>query len=219
MSIRLVLVRHGESEWHAENRYAGATDIALTPHGRAQGDKLAAWASHAGLAAVYSSPQLRSRESALPSAAQLAVPLREDPDLRELDFGVAEGLTRAEMRRRFPDDLAAFQRDPVAHHFPGGEHPRDAVQRYLTAFRELELTYPSARVLVVAHSTALRLTLCQLLGLPLGEYRRVFPFLVNCALTEIELTETSAALLSLNIPAESVMDTAAVDLNASGALP
>ncbi|MER5825611.1 histidine phosphatase family protein, partial [Streptomyces mirabilis] len=56
------------------------------------------------------------------------------------------------------------------------------------------------RVLVVAHNTLLRLVLCSLLSIPLGEYRRVLPRLRNAAITELRMTDGAAALLSLNVP-------------------
>lgn len=52
MTSRLLLVRHGETEWHAENRYAGVTDVALTPKGVAQGAGLGSWAARSGVDAV-----------------------------------------------------------------------------------------------------------------------------------------------------------------------
>ncbi|MEV4085434.1 histidine phosphatase family protein, partial [Nonomuraea fuscirosea] len=59
---------------------------------------------------------------------------------------------------------------------------------------------PGGRVLVVAHTTAIRLTLCRLIGVPLGEYRRLFPRLDNCALTELRLRAGRVALLQYNSP-------------------
>jgi len=59
----LFLVRHGATIWHAENRYAGVSDVALDPRGYAQAERLAAWTSEAGLAAIFSSPLSRARET------------------------------------------------------------------------------------------------------------------------------------------------------------
>lgn len=203
MSLHVVLARHGESVWHADNRYAGASDIELTQRGHDQADVLAAWAATAGLDAVWSSPQRRAYDSAEPAAKVNGLPLEVDARLRELDFGVAEGLTSAEMTSRFPGDLDAFRTDPVAHHFPGGEHPEEAAARYVEFLGELARRHPDGRVLVVAHSTSIRLALCALLGLPLSKYRTVFPMLLNCAINEvvIDADDQSTAILSLNLPA------------------
>ncbi|WP_407548720.1 histidine phosphatase family protein [Streptomyces sp. Pv4-95] len=196
-----ILVRHGETVWHAENRYAGRSDVPLTAHGREQAATLAEWATTAGLTAIWSSPLSRARLTAEPAALGCGLAARIDERLCEVDFGEGEGLTRDEMRRRFPQQLAAFLADPVDSHLPGGEHPRLAAERAAAALHDIAREQPHGRVLLVAHSTLVRLLLCHLLGIPLADYRRVFPQLHNGALTEIRVEEGRTALLRFNVPA------------------
>lgn len=196
----LVLVRHGETTWHAENRFAGSSDIPLTSRGLADGDELARWARTAGLAGVWASDLSRSQLTARPCAEAAGLDLRVDPRLREVDFGRGEGMTPAEMAQTIPDDFAAFQRDPVANHLPGGEDPRLAVERGLACLDEIAQTHPDSRVLAVCHSTLIRLMICSLLGVPLAEYRRVLPVVRNGCLNEVRIANGRAALLSLNTP-------------------
>ena len=186
--------------WHAENRYAGVSDVALTPRGEEQAGQLAAWARNAGLAAVWSSPLSRARRTA--EACAVDVPLEVDARLRELDFGEGEGLTSAEMTQRFPEARAAFLDDPAAHPLPGGEDPVAAANRFTECLQEIAADLPGGRVLVVAHSSAIRLALCRLIGVPLSEYRRLLPTLRNCALTEVRLRDGRVALLQFNTPPE-----------------
>ena len=124
---RLFLVRHGQTVWHVDNRYAGRTDVALSPRGREQAEQLAAWGKTAGLDGIWCSPLSRARETAAPVAVATGLDLQVDARLCELDFGRGEGLTAADMGEAFPEALAAFQADPVAHHLPGGEDPRAAI--------------------------------------------------------------------------------------------
>ncbi|MGS2615486.1 histidine phosphatase family protein [Micromonospora sp. LZ34] len=196
----LVLVRHGETVWHADNRYAGVSDISLTARGHDQAAQLAAWAATAGLSAVWTSTLSRAQLTAAPCAEAAGTPLWADERLRELDFGDGEGLTRAEMREQFPEALDAFHADPVADHLPGGEDPAHAAQRFTACLCDIAAEHPDGRVLVVAHTTAIRLALCQLLRVPLREYRRLFPFVRNCALTEIRLDGDRVAVLEFNAP-------------------
>jgi len=198
---RLVLVRHGETVWHAENRYAGRTDIALTEEGIAQAVRLAAWARNAGLAAVWSSPLSRARLTAALAAKAVGLPIQIEERLIELDFGSGEGKTDAEMHHEFPEQRAAFLLDPVGHYLPGGEDPCHAAERGAMALRAIAAATPHAgRALVVAHNTLLRLVLCSLLGIPLARYRSIFPSFANCTVTEIAITETKVGLLSFNVP-------------------
>jgi probable phosphoglycerate mutase len=195
----LVLVRHGETAWHAENRYAGVSEVELSSSGRAQAAELAMWASSAGLSAVWSSPQGRALATATACADLAGLPLQVDSSLRELDFGQAEGLTAQEMRERLPEALAAFSIDPVADHLPGGEDPAEAAARFVACLRDIAGAQ-EGRVLVVAHNTVIRLALCRLLGVPLRDYRRLLPTVGNCTLTEIRMTDGPPALLRFNVP-------------------
>jgi broad specificity phosphatase PhoE len=196
----LVLARHGETVWHAENRYAGITDVDLTPAGEAQAGQLAEWAATAGLARVWSSPLRRAHRTASPCAEASSAPLHVDDRLRELDFGAGEGLTGAEMDERFASARASFRQDPVAHHLPGGEDPVVAASRFTDCLHDIAQRPGEGRVLVVAHTTVIRLALCSLIGVPLREYRRLFPTLGNCALSEIRLDGDRVALLQFNTP-------------------
>ena len=198
---RMVLVRHGETVWHAENRYAGRTNVALTETGRAQAMQLAGWSREQKFDAVWSSPLSRARQTAQPSADALALPLQIEERLIELDFGDAEGLTASEMRQRFPSERKAFELDPAANPLPGGESPNAAAMRGVDALRAMASRSPEGRVLVVAHSTLLRLILCRLMGVSLSQYRILFPHFDNCAITEIGLAPAGAtALLTYNAP-------------------
>jgi broad specificity phosphatase PhoE len=197
---RLVLVRHGETEWHEENRYAGKTDVALTANGLAQASELAQWAATAQLAAIWSSTLARAQLTAAACGAACGLVVQADSRLCELDFGDGEGLTRSEMSQQFPDALNAFSIDPVGDHFPGGEDPVAAASRFTACLFDIAYEQPTARVLVVAHSTAIRLALCELIGVPLRRYRGLFPTMANCSLTEIEILNKSTSVIEFNSP-------------------
>ena len=198
----LVLVRHGETMWHAENRYAGVSEVELSPRGLEQAAQLATWASSAGLSAVWSSPLGRALGTATPCADLAGLRLQVDARLRELDFGDGEGRTSQEIGERFPVEFAAFGIDPVANHLPGGEDPVAAAERFVSCLHDIADAHPKGRVLVVAHNSVIRLALCRLLGAPLGDYRRLYPAVRNCALTEVRLIGQQSTLLEFNVPVE-----------------
>ncbi len=197
---RIVLARHGESAWHREDRYVGVSDIGLTERGHAQARELGAWAPRQGFAALISSPLRRCRDTAAEVVGSTGLELRIDDRLTELDFGIAEGRRRQELKEEHPEAYRAFVEDPVAHHFAQGEDPIAAAVRFVAALTDLIEIYPQQRVLVVAHATVLRLALCRLLGLPLSSYRTVLPRLTNGSISEIELTHQATGLLCLNVP-------------------
>jgi broad specificity phosphatase PhoE len=203
----LYLARHGETEWHAEHRYAGVSDVPLTARGLEQAAALAAWAPTAGLAAVVASPLSRARRSAQPAAEAAGLPLRIDSRLIEIDFGAGEGMSPGELAAAYPEDWAGFERRPARHPLPGGEPGVDGVVRAMPALVELSEEFPDAGVLVVMHATLMRLLLCELIGLEPDGYRDVFPVVENCALMPVEFpwpgesaAPARARLLGLNVP-------------------
>ncbi|PTT19416.1 histidine phosphatase family protein [Microbacterium sp. HMWF026] len=199
---RIALARHGQTVWHDENRYAGRSDIDLTETGVAQGRDLAAWASSAGVTSIASSTLRRAIRTAALSAETTRLTPGTDPRLVEIDFGRGEGLTISEMEATFPDAAASFRARPATSPLPGGEDPASAAERFIDGLADLSDADPTGLTLVVAHTTVIRLALCALVGVPLDEYRRIFPALGNCTITEIDFTPSTrrAALLTLNAP-------------------
>ncbi|MFC8245751.1 histidine phosphatase family protein [Streptomyces chartreusis] len=199
----LLLARHGQTVWHAENRYAGVSDVSLTDTGRAQADALGRWAAAHPVDAIWTSPLSRAVITADPACRALGLTAHREPGLRECDFGVLEGRTLAEFAAQDPAAAEAFRTDPVANPFPRAEDPSAAAERGAAALRRIAAAHPGERVLVVAHNTLLRLVLCTMLSIPAGEYRRVFPRLRNAAISELLVkSDGSAALLSLNVPCD-----------------
>ena len=196
----LFLVRHGATIWHAENRYAGSSDVPLDPNGYAQAERLAAWASETKLAAIWCSPLTRARETAAVAARAMGLVPRVDQRLREIDFGQVEGKTMAEAEQLFPEEIRRFKADPATYPMPGGEDPHEAAHRAVSTLRDIAVAHSNEHVLVVAHNTLIRLALCTVMGIPLARYRTVFPAVRNGALTEIRIEGESAALLQYNSP-------------------
>ncbi|MEJ3750453.1 histidine phosphatase family protein [Actinomycetes bacterium KLBMP 9797] len=194
------LARHGQTPWHRPNRYTGSSDVDLDEVGVRQADALGRWAAGADLAALACSDLRRAVRTAAPAAAATGLAPLVDKRLRELDFGLAEGRTLADVRAEHPEVAERFVADPAVHPFPGGEAPADAVSRALAALHELAAATPDGTVLVIAHSTLIRLVVCAVLGVPLGEYRRKLPRLAPASRTALDVRADAVALLAYNVP-------------------
>jgi probable phosphoglycerate mutase len=181
----LHLIRHGETIWHKENRYAGHTDVALTEKGIEQASRLRSWARGANLDAVISSDLSRAVITAEPVCEETGLALITHSALREVNFGRGEGLTAFEMKELFPSERSAFEKTPASNPFPEGESGIEAVKRSLPIIHNLISDEKVNNALFVTHSTLARLLLCEFLGVALDRYRTVFPKLVNGAVTSV----------------------------------
>lgn len=197
----LFLARHGETVWHAEHRYAGTADVQLNENGLREAETLAVWAKDARLDAIYSSPLSRAILTAEPSARVTGEIVETDPDLMEVGFGVGEGRTLDELRPTYATEVDAFVAKPAEAILPGGEQGLNGITRYLRAFDRIEAAFPKGRVLVSCHGTALRLTLCALMGIDPNRYRDLMPVVQNGAVTTLEYTAGTARLYAFNVPA------------------
>jgi broad specificity phosphatase PhoE len=151
---RLVLCRHGEP--------CGAFDPGLSARGRAQADLLAA--ALAGRVPVYTSPARR----ALETAARLGSEPVVEHDLRELDFGEAEGLRYEEAAERWPDLYDEWLQAPTRVSFPGGERFTDFRARVLAALNDV-----AAPAVVVTHAGVIRTALAHWLSIPDEAFFRI----------------------------------------------
>ena len=186
--ITLHLLRHGETIWHRDNRYAGSSDIPLTDLGLAQARTLAGWGRQTNIVAVVTSDLARAVMTGQELASGAGVRPRIDARLREVDFGRGEGLTRAEMGEQFPDELAAFLERPATQPLPGGESGEKALRRARAAVVDLVQAVPDeSEVAIVGHGTVIRLLLCDALGIALNDYRRRFPSIGNAAVSTLLL--------------------------------
>lgn len=157
-ATRILLVRHGQSEWNAAGRWQGQADPPLTDLGRRQAR--AAAASLGALDAIYASDLQRAAETARIISELLGVgPVVLDPDLRERDAGEWSGLTRAEIEERYPGYLdppadahtSMGGRRPARRRPPGWEPDGSVRERAMRALRRIAADVGSGEVLAVTH--------------------------------------------------------------------
>lgn len=153
---RLLVLRHGQSEWNAVHRWQGHADIALDEVGIAQASRAAELLG--AFDAIWASDLQRARHTAEIIAESIGVgPVQLDPRLRETHVGPWEGLTQAEVEARWPGFLAARRRPP------GFEPYDDAAARMAAALADIAVAHPGGDVLVVSHGGTIR-ALRRLLG-------------------------------------------------------
>ncbi len=170
---RLYLVRHGQVAEGHTTRYHGHNDIGLSPGGVQQFEALVAQLAAVPLKGIYSTDLSRTIKGAeIISRGRELAPL-VIPELRELNFGVWEGLTFTEILEQYPSQLEARLRDLSSFRIPGGESLKDLEARALPRLRELLARHREAAFLIVAHAGVNRVILCEALGLSLNHIFRL----------------------------------------------
>ena len=202
---RLIIWRHGRTEWNASGRFQGHLDPPLDDHGREQARRTAPHLVAAGLSAentvVVSSDLSRAAETAVALTALLGVSLRVDARLREHGLGTWEGLTRDEVAVRYPDQYADWLAGrPVEGR--GGEDAAHVAARALDALHDLP---PVPNAVVVTHGGTGARLLEALLGLG-RDHRRIFGPLGNCSWSELRRQSDRWRLMRHNSSALSLAE-------------
>ena len=152
-TTRILLARHGETEWNRLGRWQGHADPPLNDAGRAQAAALATQLEGDGLAAVYSSDLRRASETARIVADRLGLAVSEDRALREIDVGSWSGLTRDEVRERYPEGFARWLSGEIGH---DGETREELTKRVVEAVGRIAASHAGDHVLVVTHGGTIR---------------------------------------------------------------
>lgn len=167
----LHLLRHGELLPNPERRFVGQRDIPLSEEGRKQARFRRNELSHVPLTEVWSSDLSRCREMTSIIMEGRTVPVRLEPDFREILLGRWEGLTKAEVDARFPGVITARGRDFWTYVPEGGESFAMLARRVLSALqRRLAVLEPDNHVLLVAHAGVNRVILMQYLALRMEDF-------------------------------------------------
>ncbi|MCU0624809.1 MAG: histidine phosphatase family protein [Gemmatimonadaceae bacterium] len=152
---RLIVVRHGQTEWNAAGRIQGHLNSRLDADGRAQAEALAVRLVGEPLAAIYTSDLGRTLETAAPTASSRMMDIVTDPRLRERHLGVFQGLTFAEAERQFPDMFVRYKARDLHVHFEHGESLVVLRERVAEVLTEIADRHAGEAVLVVTHGGVL----------------------------------------------------------------
>jgi broad specificity phosphatase PhoE len=156
VETRLILIRHGETDWNVARRYFGVSDVPLNDNGRRLAEETARALFSESISAVYTSDLSRAAETARIIAAERNLLVFEDVRLREMDFGPFEGMTYDEMMTRKRPAAVAWIDDPFTCTLPGAE-PFDKLKGRVESFLSDLLQHRSGEsVVVVTHGGPFR---------------------------------------------------------------
>jgi len=160
---RLLIVRHGETEYNSTQKFAGITDVDLSATGRRQIEKLRDRLADEKIDAVCSSNLQRAITSAEILVTGRNLPIDICPELSEMNYGGAEGLTFDEINQNYPHIADALINRSCEINFPNGECFNDLQGRVRQFIAGLTRYKPEETLLIVAHSGPLTMLVCLLL--------------------------------------------------------
>lgn len=196
-TTRLLLVRHGETIANREYRYIGVRDDPLSEPGQTQALQLAEALSILPVVAVYSSPLQRAYNTAIPIAQRHTLEVQPLDALCECNFGTWEGLSRAEVLARSPEDaqhLRAWERN-AAIAPPQGESFEAMQGRVCNAVEQLARAHPDQTIVFVSHVGPIKMLLCAALDAPITSSFRIF--LDPATISVVDWRDSEHALVRL----------------------
>ncbi|MCB0911438.1 MAG: histidine phosphatase family protein [Propionibacteriaceae bacterium] len=185
-AARVVLLRHGVTDWNDGGRFQGQADVPLNDVGRAQAAAVAEVLAGQGINRVYASDLGRAQETARIVAARCGLPVTTDPRLQEVNVGSWSGQSMDEIGAAVPDFWPALREGRDFRRSPEGETATEAGQRVALALLEVAEAAADGEVLLaVGHGLSLRVGALLLMGLDYS-YARLFRGLLNCHWTVLE---------------------------------
>lgn len=194
--MRIIFVRHGETDANKQGRFQGASDSHLNEIGLSQAEALGRRFASEKVDAIYSSPQTRAIQTATPIAEALGLPIKTLEGLRELDIGELDGLQANDLRERYSHILDQWRTNVGALTMPGGESIVRLQQRTWNAVLHIRDQHEGQTVAAVSHNFAIQSILLKALGMDLSNFQRIRQDLA--AISEVEFRSGDPVLKSLN---------------------
>jgi broad specificity phosphatase PhoE len=171
MSLKLYLLRHGETAYSQSGAYCGSTDPELTAAGIEMTLAFAEAYAKTSWQAVYVSPMKRTIASAKPLCDATGKSMEIRDGLREIDYGAWEGRDQDDVKHRYEQDYIRWLTEPAWNAPTEGETAVQIASRAMSVIAEIENKHSDGNVLVVSHKATIRIILCSLMGIDLGRYR------------------------------------------------
>lgn len=164
---KVILLRHGETDWNRADRIQGWTDVPLNSRGVQQADRAAKKLSKFRLAAVYSSPLQRALRTAARAAEKQGLQVIPVREFMEVNQGLWEGLLVEEAKKQFPALYKKWQEAPCDAAPPGGESIEMLSERVLPAYDDIKKKHRGDVICIVTHKVVMALIKCAHKKIPL----------------------------------------------------
>jgi len=185
LSLKLYLLRHGQTGCSRENAFCGSIDSELTPEGLEMAQAFAKAYQSTPWKAIFCSPMGRTVATVKPLCETIGMKPELRDGLKEINYGKWEGKTPEVVSRDFHDDYIRWTADPAWYPPTGGESAVAIAYRALQVIDEIKQQFPTGNVLIVSHKATIRIMVCSLLGIDVGRFRYRF----GCPVGSVSIIE------------------------------
>ncbi|OCL26147.1 alpha-ribazole phosphatase [Orenia metallireducens] len=169
MGTKIILVRHGETEWNRQLRFQGSQDISLNDKGIEQAEKLAQRLSYEEIDVVYASDLGRAYQTAKAVAKEHNLEVHKLSELQEINFGQWEGLTYNQIQEEYQAEWVMWEENPALNGAPEGESLKDVQERSVKGLEEILSGHSGNTILIVSHGGVIKVLISTLFGIPLAK--------------------------------------------------
>lgn len=194
--IKLYLIRHGQSEWNKLGKVQGQINTSLTDLGKTQAKAIGNRLLDEGIDIIYASDLNRAFDTASIIGQEINKPVIASEPIREINFGVWEGLTGIEIREKYKDEHNIWLNDPESMKLDGAETLEVLKDRVMKWINPIIDEGSDKNIVIVSHSATLKVLLLGLLDIPLVHYKNIT--ISNVGLNIIECRDYNKVLTKLN---------------------
>ncbi|MDY6863627.1 MAG: histidine phosphatase family protein [Thermodesulfobacteriota bacterium] len=193
---KVILIRHGETDWNRQEIFRGRMDMDLNKNGLLQGEAAAGSIKNNPIKAIYSSPLKRAMQTAEKTALLFKIPIHKREGFIDINYGNWEGLAKIEVEKKFPEDYKIWINEPHNITFPEGENLSLVMKRSMKELEEIVNNHQGEEIAVVSHRVVIKVMLCYVLGIDNSNFWRIRQD--TCAINIFEKKEGKFIIHNLN---------------------
>ena len=194
--VKVILIRHGETDWNTKQIFRGRKDIPLNEVGLAQAKAVGVSLSDIQIDAIYSSPLGRALETAKVLAESRSLEVELEEGFIDIDFGKWQGITHEKVKEEYESLYEMWLKNPQMVAFPEGESLKDVRTRSMEALKKVIKKHSGKTLAIVSHRVLNKVLLCSVLGLELSHFWHIKQD--TCAINRFEYKDERFYLTLLN---------------------
>ena len=194
--VKIILIRHGETDWNREQIFRGRIDVALNEVGLAQAGAVKESLKDVKIDRIYSSPLSRAFKTASVLGESRSLEVEKEKGFIDIDFGKWQGLSHEKVKEEHNNLYETWLAEPHKVVFPEGESLEDVCKRSMEALEKIIKNHPGETLAIVSHRVLNKVLLCAILGLKLSRFWYIKQD--TCAINRFEYKDGNYYLTLIN---------------------